>query len=167
MNKPTKYYSAIQEKRIASYLDWDVVTGSGARDHHPGDLISEEWLGECKTHVSPGQKIIFNYKVWKKISDEAKSKFRYPALFVDDGSQRLDRTWCIFPYNLLSLPECAVIENLDAHSANLTFSHEYLKAYYAASCEESNCIVIWSFVLGDSTVGLVPLSTFQELFGKR
>lgn len=101
-NQSSKDFSSKQEKKIASYLGWDVVTGSGARNLHPGDIQSDEWLGECKTHVTPGHKIVFYSSVWKKIVDEAVSKYRFPALFVDDGSQKLDNTWVLFN----TLPGC-------------------------------------------------------------
>lgn len=92
---PTKYYSNIQENRIASALGWDVVTGSGSRTCVPGDVVSRAWLGECKTHTCPGHPIEFKIAVWKKLEDEAVAKYKNPVLFVDDGSQQLSATWCL------------------------------------------------------------------------
>lgn len=92
----TKYYSSKQENMIANFLGWSVVPGSGARSLYPGDIQSDEWLGECKTHENPGHKITFYHSVWKKLSDEAISKFKFPALFVDDGSQSIFDTWVMF-----------------------------------------------------------------------
>lgn len=91
-----KHYSSKQEKTIANALGWKVVSGSGSRSGHPGDVVSEEWLGECKTHVSPGHKIQFYQSVWNKLSDEAFAMHKFPVLFVDDGSQNLKNTWCLF-----------------------------------------------------------------------
>ena len=96
ISKSKKYYSSKQENMIANKLGWRVVTGSGARSTHPGDVESDEWLGECKTHESLGHKIVFYQSVWKKISDEASSKYKFPALFVDDGSQISSNTWVMF-----------------------------------------------------------------------
>ena len=31
---------------IADHLGWSVVTGSGSRSTHPGDVESDEWLEE-------------------------------------------------------------------------------------------------------------------------
>lgn len=92
---PTKYYSSIQEKRLAAALGWQPVSGSGSRACRPGDIHSSTWLGECKTHTEPYNKIHFKFTVWNKIKDEAISQFKYPVLFVDDGSQLLSRTWCM------------------------------------------------------------------------
>lgn len=95
MDNPTKYYSNIQESTIADYLGWKQVSGSGARDFQKGDVIGDNWRGECKTHSEPGNKLKFDYQVWSKINEEAKSHFYKPVLFVDDGSQNLDNTWCM------------------------------------------------------------------------
>ena len=83
------------EKMIANYLGWKQVSGSGSRPMHPGDVISEEWLGECKTHITSGQKIIFYFDVWDKLAEEAVSQFKNPVLFVDDGSQTIDKTFAM------------------------------------------------------------------------
>lgn len=92
-----KYYSNKQESAIASALGWQQVTGSGARHLYPGDISGIDWLGECKTHTKPNQKISFIWTVWNKIGDEAASRAKYPVLFVDDGSQKLENTWCMIP----------------------------------------------------------------------
>lgn len=89
-----KESSNLQESTVAKYLGWKVVSGSGARPFHVGDVVSEDWLGECKTHNTSRNAITFNLNVLKKISDEAMSKHRFPVLIVDDGSQQVDNTWC-------------------------------------------------------------------------
>ena len=100
MNK--KEFSSKQEHAIADALGWKVVSGSGARIFHLGDVTSDLWLGECKTHTSSGNPITFNRGVWDKIRVEAMSVGKYPVLFVDDGSQKLDHTWCLFPEFVVS-----------------------------------------------------------------
>ena len=112
MNK--KEYSSKQEKMIAEYLDWNVVTGSGSRTTFIGDVVSDEWLGECKTHTTPGHSILFNSNVWDKISKEASSRFKYPVLFCDDGSQKVKNTFCMFP---------ATVYVQDMHSIKLDSTH--------------------------------------------
>lgn len=103
-----KFYSDKQEKMIAGYMSssldvWKQVTGSGSRPNHPGDVVSSQWLGECKTHITSGNKIIFIFDVWNKISNEASSCFKHPVLFTDDGSQDLNRTYSMIKIdNMLS-----------------------------------------------------------------
>lgn len=95
MNKKAK--SAKQESTVAKYLGWQVVSGSGSRPFHVGDILCEEWLGECKTHVTSKHNIVFDLHVLNKIHDEATSKHRFPVLIVDDGSQEIEHTWCCVP----------------------------------------------------------------------
>ena len=62
------------------------MSGSGARPLHPGDIVSEYWLGECKTHTSRCELWVFHFDVWAKICEEAQSQFKHPVLFVDNGT---------------------------------------------------------------------------------
>ena len=119
--KSTKYYSTKQENLIADYLGWKVVTGSGARAFHPGDVVSDQWLGECKTHTEPFSNLRFDFDVWTKISREAASQFKKPVLFVDDGSQTIERTWCLFDVSSYSLREIPIIDYTNCSS--MTFKY--------------------------------------------
>ena len=98
-----KEASDAQEKMVANFLGWKQVTGSGSRPNFPGDVVGEEWMGECKTHTSANHKIIFKKSVWDKICDEANSRFKFPAYFSDDGSQKHYGTWVVF--NKIPLPK--------------------------------------------------------------
>lgn len=96
MKLNNKLASDKQEKMIASYLGWRQVKGSGARPTFLGDVESDRWLGECKTHNTLQDHVVFMKNHWTKICEEAASKFKFPVLFTDDGSQRSNKTWCIF-----------------------------------------------------------------------
>lgn len=95
---PTKTYSSRQEKMIADALGWNVVSASGARNFHPGDIRSNTWLGECKTHVSETSTIIFKDATWMKLEAEADSEHLDPVYFVDNGTQSLTNTWVMFDH---------------------------------------------------------------------
>ena len=92
----TKDYSSKQESMVAKYLGWKTVVGSGARDFHYGDLIDLEWLGECKTHMKKQDRIVFYKKHWEKLPEEAMFHHKNPVLIVDDGTQRINKTYCLF-----------------------------------------------------------------------
>lgn len=100
-----KKFSDKQEKLIASSLGWVQVSGSGSRPNLPGDVESDIYLGECKTHTTPGHSINFKFSVWDKIEEEAYSRFKKPVLFVDDGSQKLDHTYCMVKLTGVSLDD--------------------------------------------------------------
>lgn len=127
MEKNKKYYSSKQENMISKLLGWSVVSGSGSRSLHPGDIVAEEWLGECKTHETSGHRITFTYSVWKKITDEAVSKFKFPALFVDDGSQNISDTWCMFRQRP-GIPHY-LVDYITKECKTFTFSSSELYAY--------------------------------------
>lgn len=155
-----KIFSSKQENLVASTLGWSVVPGSGARSLHPGDIQSDEWIGECKTHETPGHRIVFNYTVWKKISDEAASRFKFPVLFVDDGSQRLSDTWCMFNQRP-GVPHY-LVDYLSKQSKTLTFISSDLYSYRTAFGLENNTMfrIKWN----DEIVYLANLTDFCNMF---
>lgn len=119
----TKDYSSKQEKMVADVLGWEVVAGSGAAACYPGDVISDEWLGECKTHVEPGHKIFFSKDVWEKIKTEATVKHRFPVLFADDGTQKYKNTWCICLCDRLETEDILFIPIVKGVNKNISFNH--------------------------------------------
>lgn len=94
MTLTKKEASSKQEHNIADALGWKVTSGSGARAFYPGDVSSDAWLGECKTHLG-ATPVLFYWSVWNKIVDEAASQFKRPVLFVDNGTRDLNYTWCM------------------------------------------------------------------------
>lgn len=163
-NKPTKFYSSIQESQIADYLGWKVVTGSGARDCYPGDIQSDKFLGECKTHMKVTDKIIFYMDHWKKISDEASSRFKFPVLFVDDGSQLIDNTW------LLTL-DCA-FNRRDVtrynfpydRKTNIIMPSNEMKAVIDTLTDSNKSPVIFVIDVDGRNLAITDLPTFAKVF---
>lgn len=90
-----KKHSIEQEEMVAKYLGWSRVKGSGARPNYPGDVISDEWMGECKTHVEPVKKVILDFGVYDKIDKEANSRYKNSVLFSDDGIHTPEHTLCM------------------------------------------------------------------------
>lgn len=164
---PTKDFSSIQENRVADYLGFDVVSGSGARDCHPGDIIGKDWLGECKTHMSIVPRIQFKLDVWKKICDEATAKHRYPILVVDDGSQEIKNTWVMVKTSSLpnDFSKIEINSNVAQISKNtISFLNRDTKKVYdrCVFCI-SNSKVVMCMVAYDEEVGFMPLSVFKEV----
>lgn len=156
-----KYYSTKQEKMIADFLDWRTVSGSGSRHTYPGDVVSDSWLGECKTHVKPNQKISFNYSVWKKIVDEAASQFKHPVLFCDDGTQLKSHTWCMFPSNITH-PLLMEFTVSIPHKTNLVTSHEVLQSLLNTDSDIVTGVIL-KLQFQDIVVHITNLETFDLL----
>lgn len=164
----TKDFSKVQESRIADYLDWKVVSGSGARDFNPGDIESDEWLGECKTHVKPTSTIVFYRTVWDKISNEAESKFKYPALFVDCGTQKVNDTWVMFDLNKVQPANCVLIStSIIKTGVNVRFDSTQLGKHYRRvlhDTDDDSKFIVISTAMGDKyPLGILPLTAFVDM----
>lgn len=162
----TKDYSSVQEKTIAEYLGWEVVSGSGARPTIPGDIKSEEFLGECKTHTKPDQDIVFHLDVWNKLKDEASSHMKFPVLLVDDGSQKLSNTWCM----LLFIP-MGDYQIVDAPSfirfnlQSISFKNDMMNKYHDKKLRSSSDSVFYEVEFGGSIVYITRISEFAAVLG--
>lgn len=161
----TKDYSSKQEGNIAEFLDWQVVPGSGATACIPGDIRSANWLGECKTHTSPGKKIQFFSEVWDKIAEEATSKYKYPAYFVDDGSQRLDKTWVMFDIKCITSSSPVLTNYPFTVRKNISFEHNKLWSYKLEAQGNNSTGVVFFVNLNNKELGLTDLYTFERMFG--
>lgn len=162
----TKDYSSLQEKKIARLLGWSVVAASGARRFHPGDIRSDEWLGECKTHVTAGSKIVFKTDVWNKLVEEAKSEFKFPVYISDDGSQEISRTWCMFNPVAFQLPATSSSTDVSLQTiptlsgkASISFIHEDMMKTYQQFASSFPYIVVY---LGSRRLALMPIVPFSK-----
>ena len=159
--KPTKYYSSLQERRIADHLGWSVVSASGARPFNPGDVQSSTWLCECKTHTEIRDKITISKPVWKKLSNEADSKMRKPVLFIDNGSQKISDTYAIIRKpKYEDLPDAELNCQLRESTKSFTFSH-------AKNRDIMKCGGYGSLYIEGEALMLMTLSYFKEFIDRR
>ena len=89
--KPTRFYSNRQEKQVAKTLKGKKVANSGATAFKKGDVVTKNWLIECKTTTAT-EKASFSIKrEWlEKNKEEAFAMGKdYNALVFDygDGKQ--------------------------------------------------------------------------------
>lgn len=90
-----RYYSNIQEKNVANFLSGKVVAGSGSDKFAPGDVKTDRYLIECKTHVKKTDTIKFQFSHWEQIASEAARCGRFPVLCVDNGTQKIENTFIL------------------------------------------------------------------------
>lgn len=159
----TKEFSSKQETKVACFLGWDVVSGSGARDCHPGDIMSDDWLGECKTHEKPGHTIVFWLKVWDKICEEAMAKHRYPLLIVDDGSQNLCKTWVMFNVRTAGILNKTELDLTDKLLKTTSVTLKQPDEDWLRNLLKSNHRVVPTCKLKSGVVGILPLYSFETL----
>ena len=156
----TKDYSSAQESMVSDYLSWSVVAGSGAPSCVAGDVISDKFLGECKTHETPNSKVTFRQNVWKKICDESMVKGRMPVLICDDGSQNWRRTYCMVrkPMDMSFLPK----DEFFVQTYNVSFKKQLNfdpDKLYAKMKKNVGTVLIVSWV---EDVLLMNLETFNS-----
>ncbi len=155
--KPTKYYSSKQEQMIADYLGWSVVVASGARMFNPGDIKSSDYLCECKTHTSKQSRVVIMKSVWKKISSEAMSVFKKPVLFFDNGTQKIQDTWCVIPdYNYKDSVHTVLFDGMKDSNAQISFEHKLLLDFL----HQDECI---KFSIDNESLLLMKIETFKNI----
>ena len=90
MNRPTRFYSNQQEKKVAKALNGKQTANSGATKFVKGDINVNNFLLECKT-VTKEQNTFTLHREWfKKNKEEAFAMGKdYNAVVIDfgDGEQ--------------------------------------------------------------------------------
>ena len=69
--KPTRYFSNRQEKRVAKVIGGKQVVNSGATAFQKGDISTDDWLLECKTKTKPSESIVIHKEWLEKNEEEA------------------------------------------------------------------------------------------------
>jgi len=84
MNKPTRYYSKKQERKVAKVNNGSVVANSGATRFNKGDVKTDHFLIECKTKTDPSKSISIKKEWLEKTQEEmfaTQSLFRWALAF--------------------------------------------------------------------------------------
>lgn len=164
MNK--KEASSKQEKMVADYMGWKVVAGSGSRPFLPGDIGSDNFLVECKTHIDRQENIIFYKKHWMKISLEARSINKYPVLIVDNGTQKSEYTWVMFQKSAI-IPEISnkILNLINSSSSGntITFKHNAAISLYK-SAYDIDLINFFEVNFDNDILVIMPLEEYNKYY---
>ena len=164
----TKMFSSLQENRVAKELGWETVSASGARPFNLGDICSENWLGECKTHTADAKSIYFNRDVWEKIKSEATYHHRKSIIFTDDGTQSLDSTWCVCLSNSIEKNNIYTIPGKLYIKKNISFNHgkqmSDLKSVKRSTPDMfRGCAFVYELTWLGDPVYLMPFASFKQI----
>ena len=164
MSANNKIFSSRQEKMVADYMGWKVVSGSGSRPFAPGDINSFNILVECKTHTEEQESVVFKKAHWQKISNEATAKHRYPARVVENGSQKSQHTWVMLPKRMLA--DEAVFKiyglvNTARTDSTVTFKHNLAQSLYKLGYDANRINYFPEWCNGEQ-VAIMPLSEFKK-----
>jgi hypothetical protein len=84
--RPTRFYSNKQEKKVAKFLNGKQVSNSGATAFNKGDVVTQDWLIECKTSTTEKQSFSIKKEWLEKNKEEAFAMRKdYNALCFDFG----------------------------------------------------------------------------------
>lgn len=89
--RPTRWYSNRQEKSVAKAVGGRKTANSGATSFQKGDVVTDNWLIECKTITEERKSFTIKREWLDKNKEEAFSMGKeYNALAFDfgDGGQR-------------------------------------------------------------------------------
>ena len=95
MNKPTRYYSKQQEKKVAKKLSGKRQANSGATAFQKGDVITDQFLVECKTKTKDSKSFTIKEDWLLKNEEEAFAMNRDSALCFDFGPSANKRYYII------------------------------------------------------------------------
>lgn len=71
MNRPTRYYSMRQEKKVAKAVNGKTTSNSGATAFSKGDVVTTDWLIECKTKTTDSKSMTIKEDWLLKNEEEA------------------------------------------------------------------------------------------------
>lgn len=90
MNRPTRFYSKQQERKVAKSLGGKRTANSGATKFSKGDVVLTDWLIECKTCTELRNSFTIKREWIDKNREEAFAMHKsYSAIAIDfgDGTQ--------------------------------------------------------------------------------
>lgn len=94
--KSTRYYSGRQERKVAKAVGGRQVANSGAPTFVAGDVITDQFLIECKTKTKDSSSITLKEDWFLKNEEEAFAMGgKYPALCFDFGPSANKRYYVI------------------------------------------------------------------------
>lgn len=84
--KATRYFSNIQEKKIAKAVGGRKTANSGATKFSKGDVSNDNWLFEAKTKTTPSESMSIKREWLDKNAEEAFAMGKdYSAVVIDFG----------------------------------------------------------------------------------
>lgn len=106
MNRPTRYYSKQQEKKIAKAIGGKRQANSGATAFQKGDVITDQFLIEAKTKTTDCKSFTIKEDWLLKNEEEAFAMGRESALCFDFGPSANKRYYVISERQFDLLQQC-------------------------------------------------------------
>ena len=109
---PTRYYSNRQEKKVAKAVHGKQTANSGATAFQKGDVVTEDWLIECKTKTKDSSSFTIKEDWLLKNEEEAFAMGKNnSALCFDFGPSANKRYYVISERLFETLKNCLAEED--------------------------------------------------------
>ena len=102
----TRHYSKQQEKKVAKVVNGRRTANSGATAFQKGDVITNDWLIECKTKTTDCKSFTIKEDWLLKNEEEAFAMGRESALCFDFGPSANKRYYVISERQFDLLQQC-------------------------------------------------------------
>ena len=89
--RSTRYYSNLQERRVAKAIGGRQTSNSGAPRFTAGDVTTKNWLIECKTCTEPRKSFTLQKEWFDKNEEEAFAMHKDYSAVVFDFGDGVDR----------------------------------------------------------------------------
>ena len=115
--RPTRWYSNRQEKKVAKAVHGKRQANSGATAFQKGDVVTEDWLIECKTKTKDCSSFTIKEDWLLKNEEEAFAMGKNnSALCFDFGPSANKRYYIISERMFLFLQQCLAEETYEEHT---------------------------------------------------
>ena len=105
MNRPTRFYSSQQEKKVAKAVGGKQTANSGATTFSKGDVTTDEWLIECKTSTTAKASFTIHREWLHKNREEAFAMNKYYNALCFDFGNGSNRYYVIDEKTFLKMKE--------------------------------------------------------------
>ena len=105
MNRPTRFYSNQQEKKVAKVVSGKQTANSGATAFSKGDVTTDEWLIECKTCIKEQSSFSIKKDWLEKNREEAFAMGKYNHALCFDFGDNNQRFYIVDEKTFLKIKE--------------------------------------------------------------
>lgn len=99
----TRYYSNRQEKKVAKAVKGKKTANSGATAFQKGDVVTKDWLIECKTKVKDSTSFTVKEEWLLKNEEEAFAMGKNNSALVFDFGPNSDKRYYIISERLFQV----------------------------------------------------------------
>ena len=102
----TRYYSGRQEKRVANAVGGRKTSNSGATPFQKGDVISENFLIECKTATTDKKQFTIKEDWLSKLEEESFAMGKGNSALCFDFGPNANKRYYIISERLFQILDC-------------------------------------------------------------